>query len=325
VIDHFWFFMYGRYAVDLFIVISGYCLMLPVIKSGGELRRGPLDFLKRRAWRILPPYYLAMAVSLLFIWLFIGKPTGTHWDVTLPVTWHAVLSHLVLLHDACGDDFKINHVFWSIAVEWRLYFFFPFLVLAWRYWGALTTTILAIVASRVLQHYTNIFIGTSLTFNYLGLFACGMLGAAITYPSSNFLRRAQELPWSWITLGLTLFVLVDPILTDYAVGFWSASFIVMTSIHRGAWHHKLLSFPPLVFIGTYAYSIYLIHAPFLQILWQYLFAPLQSDPLAMFLTLLFAGIPLILAFSYLFFLLCERPFLNRRKPVVVVPGATAVG
>ena len=79
------------------------------------------------------------------------------------------------------------------------------------------------------------------------------------------------------------------------------------------WLNRILSWRPLVFVGTFAYSIYLIHAPLIQVLWQYVFVPLQSRPVPMFLALCFVGTPLIVGVSYLFFLACERPFLNRRK------------
>src|SRR5580704_9768828 len=49
----------GHFAVSVFIVISGFCLSLPLIRDGGELRGGVKAFLKRRARRILPPYYAA--------------------------------------------------------------------------------------------------------------------------------------------------------------------------------------------------------------------------------------------------------------------------
>src|SRR5437016_5916610 len=78
---------YGRYAVDVFIVLSGYCLMLPVARSAdGKLRGGAGEYLKRRARRILPPYYAALALTLalaaLVPWLRQG--TGEYWDQSLP-------------------------------------------------------------------------------------------------------------------------------------------------------------------------------------------------------------------------------------------------
>jgi peptidoglycan/LPS O-acetylase OafA/YrhL len=310
---------HGRLAVDVFIVISGFCLMFPVIQDGGELRRGPIGFLKRRAWRILPPYYFALMLSLLLIGLFIGHPTGTQWDISLPVTIRSVLTHFLLLHDTVGDDFSINHVFWSIAVEWRIYFLFPVLILGWHYLGPVKTTFLGLMVSWLLNWFCLHFIGASMTWEYLGLFASGMLGAGIVFSSSAIFVRLRELSWVYMTSAVALLVVITSSIwranqfEDYAIGFLATSVIIMTSLNHSAWYHRLLSFPPLVFVGTFAYSIYLVHAPFLQLLWQYPYAPMQSQPLLMFGLLIFPGMPLIVSVSYLFFIFCERPFLNKRE------------
>ena len=56
----------GHLSVTVFIVVSGFCLALPVVATG-ELRGGAGAFFKRRARRILPPYYGAVALCLLLI------------------------------------------------------------------------------------------------------------------------------------------------------------------------------------------------------------------------------------------------------------------
>src|SRR3954467_10500924 len=58
-----YFLVAGHLSVTVFIVISGFCLTLPVV-STGELRGGMFEFLKRRARRILPPYYGALVLCL---------------------------------------------------------------------------------------------------------------------------------------------------------------------------------------------------------------------------------------------------------------------
>ena len=63
-------FRYGYYAVIVFLVLSGYCLILPIgRKAHPQLRIDIGLFLKGRAKRILPPYYdqdhLSVAGSLL--------------------------------------------------------------------------------------------------------------------------------------------------------------------------------------------------------------------------------------------------------------------
>ena len=58
-------FAFGHEAVAIFIVLSGYCLMLPVVRK--DAARLPVDFKRfvgRRAFRILPPYFMALLFSL---------------------------------------------------------------------------------------------------------------------------------------------------------------------------------------------------------------------------------------------------------------------
>ena len=46
---------YGAYAVPIFIVLSGFCLMLPLAqRQTTVLPGGTMAYLRRRAWRILP-------------------------------------------------------------------------------------------------------------------------------------------------------------------------------------------------------------------------------------------------------------------------------
>ncbi len=65
----FWFaktLRYGAFAVVIFIVLSGYGLMLSVIRSqSGYVAGGLLGYIKRRSRRILPPYYAALGFCLL--------------------------------------------------------------------------------------------------------------------------------------------------------------------------------------------------------------------------------------------------------------------
>ena len=122
-------------------------------------------------------------------------------------------------------------------------------------------------------------------------------------------------------LVLSPFQVVPDRILIYVEGLLMMSFLIMTSCNRNAWHHRLLGSRPLAFLGTFSYSIYLIHAPLLQVLWQYAFRPLQSHPVLMLGALVFLGLPIIGAASYGFFLLCERPFLTKRRAPA---GKTAI-
>lgn len=93
--------MLGRHGVNVFIVLSGFCLAMPLVKN--HRRRFDLtEFFKRRARRILPTYYAAMAMSLLLIAMIplLQDRSQDRWDHALPAwTPQAIWSHLLLLHN----------------------------------------------------------------------------------------------------------------------------------------------------------------------------------------------------------------------------------
>jgi peptidoglycan/LPS O-acetylase OafA/YrhL len=78
---------------------------------------------------------------------------------------------------------------------------------------------------------------------------------------------------------------------------------------------RLLKSRPLVLVGTFSYSLYLIHAPALWVLFPVIHTLRLSDNAA-FLFRLAVGTPFALLLAYLFFLIVERPFLIGRRPSV---------
>jgi peptidoglycan/LPS O-acetylase OafA/YrhL len=90
---------YGTYAVPVFIVLSGFCLMLPLAQRETlHIPGGIGSFLSRRAWRILPAYYAALLLNLALIALVpvLQTQQNTSWDNKVPVTIGAIVSHLLL-------------------------------------------------------------------------------------------------------------------------------------------------------------------------------------------------------------------------------------
>ena len=59
-------FMHGYVAVAVFLVLSGFLLSMPVVLLRGSLPGGLEGFLWRRSLRILPPYYAAYFLHMLF-------------------------------------------------------------------------------------------------------------------------------------------------------------------------------------------------------------------------------------------------------------------
>lgn len=260
-----------------------------------------------------------MAFSLILIWLLVGHKTGTHWDASLPVTAKGLAAHILLIQDIYSSA-QINHVFWSIAVEWQIYFVFPLLVLLWRRVGGLATTSGTVLLSLVGLHFLNHTVLAGVTPQYLGLFALGMLGAVIAYSTEDrWVLWRERMPWNvfmvvMAAIACLLCHMRKEWHADYFVGLTTICLLVSIARPGTNGMRTLLSARPLAFVGTFAYSIYLIHAPLLQVVWQYALHPLHLGAIVTFALLACVGGPLIVGGSYLFFLACERPFLTGRKP-----------
>ena len=312
---------YGHIAVDVFIVVSGFCLMLPIARRGDQMP--PLkQFFTRRALRILPPYYASLLLSCLFIVTVAHDVTGTVWDNSLPLTMPQFLAHLFLVHDLpLGlKGGSINYPLWSIAVECQIYLLLPLIVPSLRRFG-IAWTLGWTIGLGLLLHVA--FQGRldSATPWYLGLFTLGAVAARETLSRPcPFWRPLANGLWTLIVLviiakGKVFFGTYSPYF-DTLIGLATA--LTMAATFQDAPTQKFrltrwLSWPPLARVGLFSYSLYLVHAPLLHacdLVFTRLFHP---GPVPMFLLLL-AATPLIVATAYGFHLLFEKPFLTARRP-----------
>jgi len=74
----------------------------------------------------------------------------------------------------------------------------------------------------------------------------------------------------------------------------------------------ILEWKPLVLIGGFSYSLYLVHAPLIEIVWKYAVVPQRLAEVPSFGLLCLWSLPLIFCVSYAFYLLFERPFLTKK-------------
>lgn len=123
-------FALGAHGVDVFIVISGFVLFYPVLRAAGDL--DPKQFFGRRALRILPAYYVALAIAAVLAM----NPATARMVVADPASWGELALHILGIQTWFpGSLGTINGSLWSVSLELHLYLVFPLLVMAWRKWG----------------------------------------------------------------------------------------------------------------------------------------------------------------------------------------------
>lgn len=321
---------YGHFAVVVFIALSGYCLTLPVArKTAPYVAKDLWHFFLRRARRILPPYYAALALVILIDTSVpeIGHAHDWFWKITMPATSAPMLlSHLFLVHNLNPEWFSgIDYPTWSVATEWQIYGLFAAVLLPlWRRVGPYVTLILALAFGLIIHRLFDWrFDGACPQF--VGVFTLGMAAAFWTQlPPSWFLRT----PWnaiSVISTGIVIaMVVLRPIwwrqhtfLVDPLIGVAAVSLIILCRKNieqvpaQPSFLLTLLQSSWAVRLGAFSYSLYLMHAPVLGVLQLWLRH--MNYPVALqFGVLLFIGTPLSLVVSYVFHIAFERPFMPGR-------------
>ncbi|PZF61888.1 acyltransferase [Curtobacterium sp. MCPF17_047] len=316
----------GDFAVAVFIVLSGFVLMLPVAKTTDlSLRGGVTGFLKRRARRILPPYYAALIAYLIVILVIPGlnEKTGTAWDSKVPVTVGGVVSHLLMLHNLSPDwVYQVDGPAWSVATEWQIYFAMPLLLLPlWRRFGGRVAVTIAVILGWAV-HFLLPQVDVA-HFWFLGLFALGM--AAGWYVHKGTARVSGGLVTASLVVTLVpaaaAFGLVHRFawLSETAVGAAVALLLVWmaqrTVSGETTWAHRLLEWRPLVQVGNWSYSLYLVHSPIVGIA-NLVLLPVQMPLLVRFLLLALVALPIAAAISYGFHGLVERRFMTSHQQSV---------
>ena len=320
-VDHapFWagWFIYGRFAVVVFIVLSGFSLALSPARHGGRLD-GVSRFARRRARRILPAYWAALVFSLAVAWLLVPQPGYGVPDARSVLVNGLLIQNLVATHSP-------NAAFWSMAVEAQLYFAFPLLLLMARRWSAV-----AMVASVTLVVAAIGFVGPHIsrldTFviqsppDLAALFALGVLTAGIVSASA----ARTSWPWPWLALGAaapllatisvlgSVWTLNHLLWIDLALGPAIACLLAGLATGRPGFLLRVLDARPVRNLGLSSYSLYLTHGPIVVVVYEEIVAGRVHQGVPAFLVTLALALPLTILFARVFASVFETPFLRER-------------
>ena len=311
-------FIYGRFAVVVFIVLSGFSLALSPARHGWQLD-GVRRFAHRRARRILPAYWAALGFSLAVAWLVVPPPGRGVPDAK------SVFVNGLLVQNLVGAP-SPNRSFWSMAVEAQLYVVFPLLLLMVRRWGVMvmivTVTLVVAVVGILGQHDPRLdAFEIQSPPDLVALFAIGVASAGIVVASGA--RRSW--PWAWLALAAAVPVLamiwwqgsvwtLDHLFwADLALGPAVACLLATLVTGHAAPLLRLLETRPIRNLGRSSYSLYLTHGPIVVVIYETIVVGRVRQGVPAFVVSLALVVPLTIAFARIFASIFETPFWRRRR------------
>lgn len=270
----------GNEAVLVFFIIGGFVLARPYL-NGRKLDFKP--FILKRWIRLMLPYVLVIAVTIVLIALFgAWKQDTIDLSGSFNVKWKRVPNALEMLLYFIGYDYNLNILsgaFWSMVQEWRLSFVLPFVAVAlhrystWKVFGCYAvlqqgTEVLTDWGMRSgtawLAHLSESLNRT----NYYALFF--VMGAVLAkhLPTIRAFVREQRsfrilsawvipflIPSQWILAALGLSFRVRHALLLTGLGIILFLLLCMESPRLTAFFKS----KPLLLLGRLSFSLYLTH------------------------------------------------------------------
>jgi peptidoglycan/LPS O-acetylase OafA/YrhL len=245
--------LHGAVGVTVFFVISGYLITTLLLRE--EERRGHARiraFYIRRAFRILPLYYLTLIGYIVLIGVL-------HLQAGASSLWHSLPWYLSYQNDLAPHGTGVFGQSWSLAVEEKYYLLWPlaFVIPVLRRHRLVVASGLAVLtAVASLWHATD----------YFAIYFPILLGCVVAIMLDNprlyeLARKLASTPVALVLIAAliawtALFENGSPVHIVFSV---LVALLFPAVIIAPRWLGALLSNRVLVYIGTRSYAVYLIH------------------------------------------------------------------
>jgi peptidoglycan/LPS O-acetylase OafA/YrhL len=305
---------YGHLGVDLFFVVSGFCMVWPALQRGEERIDAPA-FWRRRFLRVALPYWPVLPAALFALWLISIYGGPTWWVVpkanVFPIEQGFVADlalHAVLLHGLFPQfTYTIDASFWSLSTEWQFYIFFPALWLAGRRWGSLHMAVAGLVVAwsfAFVVEVTGAGVSRALLPWYLGTFCMGMLVAHV--------EHARERRTLLIAIGAAAAIVAAQV--EWVGGpdqtllrpLWALAFGAFVLVSSSGPLQRLLSQRVIWRIGVCSYSAYLIHGTIFMLM-SVAISRFELSTAGRVAVYFLVGIPCVIALAWLYYRRLEEP------------------
>jgi peptidoglycan/LPS O-acetylase OafA/YrhL len=315
----------GWVGVDLFFVLSGF-LITGILYDSKSSEKFFGNFYARRALRIFPLYYGALAVVIL---MSIAWPAAGVWGTHSPAWIGLYLTNVLLAAEGPESVGILGH-YWSLAIEEHFYLLWPFLV-RWSTRRQLMMAACGIMAGALILRIVLTMSGTDAESIYV-LTPTRMDSLAIGAFCSLLIRapgtasRAAWPAWAVMLAGaaaIGVIILIERSFSNHTTLMRTVGFTIL-AVTFGAAIIATLTTPLLKglagngvlrWVGRYSYGLYVWH-PIVAVLLFY--TPLRDvfdveDGSAGAACLLLGAIALSFAISVASYHLWEKPFLGMKR------------
>jgi peptidoglycan/LPS O-acetylase OafA/YrhL len=323
----------GWLGVHLFLVLSGFCLFYPLAKKSpvASIRLDIADFARRRARRILPPYYAAL---LLFVGLAIAGQILHNAPIFSAFAGiKDIVLHVVLLQNLLPSTLgSIDPPMWSLALECQLYVCFPLFVYVAAKFGPGWLLLASFCLSVFWQAGCYCELGSHPEWHVFATcfyalpgrcfeFVSGMIAAVlVAKPVSGQRRLAFGIIIGMIIPAVYLSrqqIQYFPTRDQMWGGIFAAIVVLLSTPVLANLFRKRNLLGVFTGLGIFSYSTYLIHEPIMTLLTPERFGfKTTTEFRVLVFTLL--RILLVLLIAFAFFWLIERPFISKKRKATTI-------
>ncbi|MDP9034379.1 MAG: acyltransferase [Myxococcota bacterium] len=254
----------GGFGVTVFFVLSGFLITRLLLRE--RRSTGSVDlraFYVRRAFRLFPIYYLVLAVyCLLLLVLRLREDLRPAFLGALP--WYAFYLQEIPFFRGHGDPLPFYQS-WSLGIEEKFYFVWPFLAFGWQA-GAGTRVVLAAMSVVAFSAAPSFTAAGRYVFPYAAISAGCLLALLYDRPGIRARLEAALGSWrAWIAVALLVAVHIVAVVGPEAVARAAELFypVAVAMVLVGSLSSPslgaALSIRPLTFLGRLSYGVYLIH------------------------------------------------------------------
>jgi peptidoglycan/LPS O-acetylase OafA/YrhL len=323
-----WLQLYGWLGVDLFFLLSGFIFAHKYAASIADHRIGGREFFIRRLSRLYPLHLATLAAAALISWsMFVtikGFPIYLWNDL-----YHMFLNVVFAQYLGLQFGYSFNGPAWSLSLEAVCYAVFFFVCQnATRNRDLMFVALVFIGASLLKINPPEMpLLSQSLGRAFIGFFAGCLICSAVNNGALPWLRwvalahlafgafTVLVLGGIWNGIGATFYLAFDlvifPCLLICSLGFSPL--------------RAVLSSPPLQFLGTISYSVYLLHAVVQMafiFMFRYMQVPIPATSFWFFATYV-VGVIVLAAIMHRYFEMPTQSWI-RAKWLPQKPGAVTI-